>query len=168
MTISLDPSDIWDISPFGQSMLPMIENMFGQSQAAPSTNAPPPSSAQPSDSAQSLLQNISSAAISAPPKPVQTAQNLASLEQWIQSYKAVVVFFTSATCPPCRMIKPDFERLMEEKNSTGGTKIKILGVIVDTSVAFDAASKYGIRATPTFMLFHQGQKVTMGHHCQHQ
>ncbi|KAJ8652244.1 hypothetical protein O0I10_012152 [Lichtheimia ornata] len=153
------PSDFLN-TPFGQSMLPMIENMFGQSQAAPSTNAPPPSSAQPSDSAQSLLQNISSAAISAPPKPVQTAQNLASLEQWIQSYKAVVVFFTSATCPPCRMIKPDFERLMEEKNSTGGTKIKILGVIVDTSVAFDAASKYGIRATPTFMLFHQGQKFS--------
>lgn len=148
----------------------MIENMFGQSQtrppvpAAPTPAAPAPSLNDPATL--SMLRDISSAAMSASPaasgvqQPVaiQHASNLATLERWLQSYRAVVVFFTSASCPPCRMIKPDFERLIQEKNSDSA-QIKILGVIVDTSVAFDAASKYGIRATPTFMLFQDGQKV---------
>ncbi|KAI9315991.1 PPPDE putative peptidase domain-containing protein [Dichotomocladium elegans] len=149
-------------TPFGQSMLPMIEGMFGQSQARP----PAPVAAPPapvSSESLGMLQDISSAALSAAPpqtpKPIQVAQNLSSLERWIESYKATAVFFTSAGCGPCRMIKPDFERLVEEKNSSG-TKIKILGVIVDTSVAYDAAAKYGVRATPTFMFFHKGEKLS--------
>lgn len=147
----------------------MIENVFGKSRLAPpaaaaAAAATATASAQRPPNAQALgvLQDISSAALSAAPsqqlQPIQTAQNLAMLERWIQSYKAVIVFFTSATCPPCRMIKPQFEQLLQDRNA-GRSKIRILGVIVDTSVAFDAAAKYGIRATPTFMLFQDGNKV---------
>lgn len=156
-------------------MLPMIENMFGKSQlglsvAGSASGAVPPSGAAAADTASlGILRDVSAAALSAAPGPshhqqqpkplpVQTANNLATLERWIQSYRAVIVFFTSATCPPCQMIKPSFERLLEEKNEKG-SRIKILGVIVDTSMAFDAATKYSIRATPTFILFKDGQKV---------
>ncbi|KAL1932294.1 hypothetical protein VTP01DRAFT_9350 [Rhizomucor pusillus] len=163
------PSDFLN-TPFGQSLLPMIENMFGKSRLAPpaaaaAAAATATASAQRPPNAQALgvLQDINSAALSAAPsqqlQPIQTAQNLAMLERWIQSYKAVIVFFTSATCPPCRMIKPQFEQLLQDRNA-GRSKIRILGVIVDTSVAFDAAAKYGIRATPTFMLFQDGNKFS--------
>ena len=143
-------------------MRPMIEGMFGRSQAAPSVQpaAPPPNA----DSLNMLL-DVSSAALSAAPQPagkppvIQNAPDAATLKRWLQSYKAVVVFFTSATCPPCRMIKPDFERLVQEKNDTDSSKIKLLGVIVDTGVAYDAGREFGIRATPTFMLFHNNSKV---------
>ncbi|KAI9484947.1 PPPDE putative peptidase domain-containing protein [Zychaea mexicana] len=159
------PADFLN-TPFGQSLRPMIEGMFGQSQLAPpaapagaQAAAPPPTAAQ-----QSMLQDVSSAALSAAPqqKPsvLQTAPNLSTLQRWIQSCKAVVVFFTSATCPPCRTIKPDFERLVQDKNDTNSTKIKLMGVTVDTGIAFDAAQKFGIRATPTFMLFHNGEKFS--------
>ncbi|KAK4511413.1 uncharacterized protein ATC70_012628 [Mucor velutinosus] len=160
------PSHISDLpaeflnTPFGQSILPMIEGMFGQSKLSSSSgNAVAPQ--QPSAEAASMLQGISSAAISAAPttvNPVQIANTATAVDGFISAYKAVIVFFTSASCPPCRMIKPDFENLIREKNGDS-EKIKILGVIMDTSMAPDAA-KYGIRATPTFQLFLNGQKYS--------
>ncbi|KAI8144269.1 PPPDE putative peptidase domain-containing protein [Fennellomyces sp. T-0311] len=154
------PADFLN-TPFGQSMRPMIEGMFGRSQVTPPV-------AQPGPNADSInmLRDVSSAALSAAPQPagkppvLQNAPNAATLKNWLQSYKAVVVFFTSATCPPCRMIKPDFERLVREKNDTDSSRIKLLGVTVDTGVAYDAGAEFGIRATPTFMLFHNNAKFS--------
>jgi thiol-disulfide isomerase/thioredoxin len=148
------------IRPFGQSILPMIENMFGQSRlsANASSNLPvPPPSAQTT----SLIQGVASAATSAAPTtvdPVQIAHTASAVDGFISAYKAVVVFFTSATCPPCRVIKPDFENLIRDKNGSQ-QQIKILGVIMDTSMAPDAG-KYGIRATPTFQLYLNGNKYS--------
>ncbi|EPB87331.1 hypothetical protein HMPREF1544_05856 [Mucor circinelloides 1006PhL] len=160
------PSHISDLpaeflnTPFGQSILPMIEGMFGQSRlSSSSSNAVAPQ--QPSAEAASMLQGISAAATSAAPmtmNPVQIANTAAAVDGFISSYKAVIVFFTSASCPPCRMIKPDFENLIREKNGDS-EQIRIFGVIMDTSMAPDAA-KYGIRATPTFQLFLNGQKYS--------
>ncbi|KAF7728285.1 hypothetical protein EC973_006459 [Apophysomyces ossiformis] len=143
-------------TPFGQSLLPMIEGMFGESRHRP----PMPVTAPPASAESiSILQEVSSRASAALEtiQPVQTATNLNTLEKWIATYPTIV-FFTSATCPPCRMIKPEFERLLQEKNQPN--RIKVLGVIVDISVAMDAAAKYQIRATPTFMLFFKGQKFS--------
>lgn len=138
----------------------MIEGMFGQSRlSSSSSNAVAPQ--QPSAEAASMLQGISAAATSAAPmtmNPVQIANTAAAVDGFISSYKAVIVFFTSASCPPCRMIKPDFENLIREKNGDS-EQIRIFGVIMDTSMAPDAA-KYGIRATPTFQLFLNGQKYS--------
>lgn len=138
----------------------MIENMFGQSKLTSSNNGNTMAQ-QPSAEAASLLQGISSAATSAAPttvNPVQIANTAAAVDGFTSTYKAVIVFFTSASCPPCRVIKPDFENLIREKNGDS-EQIKILGVIMDTSMAPDAA-KYGIRATPTFQLFLNGQKYS--------
>lgn len=141
----------------------MIENMFG-----PSAHVAPPSSLQPqsvpqvpSASSMSLLNNVSSAALSASPatiNPVQNIPNLSALEQLIKSQRGVLAFFTSATCPPCRVIEPDFMRKLETVNQN---RIKVVGAKIDTHVAFDAAQKYGVRATPTFMAFVDGKKVRL-------
>ncbi|RCH83412.1 hypothetical protein CU098_006071, partial [Rhizopus stolonifer] len=144
-------------TPFGRSMLPMIENMFGQSRL--NTVPSSASSSVPAEAA-SLLQHVSSAATSAAPTqvdPVQIAHSSTTVDQLISTYKAVVVFFTSATCPPCRMIKPDFETLIRDKNTHPNQPIKILGVVMDTSMA-TGASTYGITATPTFQLYLEGKK----------
>ncbi|CAO3650460.1 unnamed protein product [Mucor fragilis] len=160
------PSHISDLpaeflnTPFGQSILPMIEGMFGQSRLS-SGNGSTAAPQQPSAEAASMLQDISSAATSAAPatvNPVQIANTASAVDGFISTYKAVIVFFTSASCPPCRMIKPDFENLILEKNRDS-EQIRILGIIMDTSMAPDAA-KYGIRATPTFQLFLNGQKYS--------
>jgi thiol-disulfide isomerase/thioredoxin len=148
------------IRPFGQSILPMIEGMFGQSRLSANANS---SSSNPASSveAASLVQGIASAATSAAPttvNSVQIANTALAVDGFISAYKAVIVFFTSATCPPCRVIKPDFENLIRDKNS-GQQQIKVLGVIMDTSMAPDAG-KYGIRATPTFQLYLNGKKYS--------
>lgn len=61
------------------------------------------------------------------------------------------IFFTSATCAPCRMAYPMFDSLAEEHPQA-------LFVKVDISAAHEIASKYSIRATPTFMTFCKGAK----------
>ncbi|CAO3593934.1 unnamed protein product [Absidia cylindrospora] len=174
LTGSSIPNHITDLpseflrTPFGQSLLPMIENMFGQSNLRSTPTAPPPSTSGsapiPNADTLAMLQGVSSAALSGAPssvsqQSVQKADNLASLERSINAYPAVAVFFTSAGCPPCRVIKPEFEQLIKDKNQ-GTSSLRILGVIVDTSIAFDAGAKYQVRATPTFMFFHKGQKVS--------
>ncbi|RUP47209.1 DUF862-domain-containing protein [Jimgerdemannia flammicorona] len=143
------PADFLN-TPFGQTLRPMIESFFSPSAHAPTAAsttpfAPSPSSALP-------------AVISASASPLQTATSLSALTHHLTTNRAAVVFFTSATCPPCRMIEPEYERLVTEKNDTMRGKGRVIGVKVDTGVAFDAASKYSVRATPTFKFFLDGKE----------
>ncbi|KAG1457695.1 hypothetical protein G6F56_006553 [Rhizopus delemar] len=166
------PSDVIN-TPFGQSILPMIENMFGQSQlrpTAPAAVAP----IQPSEDIQrllqgdgptadtaGLLQGLSAAAMSAAPmqrQAIQSVQSAQQMEQFVSEYKAVVVMFTSPTCGPCQMIKPKFKELVEEKNGQSNS-IKVLGVLLDLSVAPDA-QRYPIRGVPTFYFYLEGKKYS--------
>jgi len=62
-----------------------------------------------------------------------------------------VIFFTSATCPPCKTIYPVFEELAAE---TGSSAVLI---VVDISRSYEIGTKYDVRATPTFMTFLHGQ-----------
>jgi thiol-disulfide isomerase/thioredoxin len=63
-----------------------------------------------------------------------------------------VIFFTSATCPPCKIVYPAYDELAAE----AGNKATLIKV--DTSVAYDVARRYQIRATPTFITFLKGKK----------
>ena len=62
-----------------------------------------------------------------------------------------VIFFTSATCPPCKICYGPYDELAAEVGDKA-TLIK-----VDLSNAFDIGSKYSIRATPTFLTFLNGK-----------
>ena len=86
---------------------------------------------------------------------VKAAKSMAQLEQVMDSAKnsCAVVFFTSATCPPCRVIYPVFEQKAKELDG------KAVFVMVDVGEARDVGSIYGISATPTFMSFSKGEKV---------
>lgn len=151
-------------TPFGAALRPTIDQMFGRS----AQNLPATQPVNGRDLASGILQGVAANA-TAPGSvnglssqaasltaPVQICTNMASFNTIIGRHKAAVVFFTSQTCPPCRMIEPIFERLAEAKASP-----KVAFVKIDTGVGMSqqVAQTYNIRATPTFLFFLNGKKV---------
>jgi thiol-disulfide isomerase/thioredoxin len=120
----------------GQQLRPMIENMFGPTKLSP---AP------------------SSASIGSAPKQVIECTTLSRLMQIIQSNRCVAVDFTSRTCGPCRVISPEFEKLIQELNAE---REEVVGVSVETDIAWDVKSHFEVYATPTFMFFLDGKKFS--------
>ncbi|KAF8979842.1 hypothetical protein BGZ46_004971 [Entomortierella lignicola] len=138
-------------TPFGQSMRPMIESMFGPSRHA-SPAVPQPSIAPtgfPSIGSSGPLTGAGSSSASVP-----FMTDLDQLRSTIQNNNATVVYFTSATCPPCRVIMPIFDELILAK----GQQIK--GVKVDIGIAQAIGRAYEIRSTPTFAFFLKGEKFS--------
>ena len=62
-----------------------------------------------------------------------------------------LIFFTSSTCPPCKIMYPTFDEL-------AATHPKVTFIKIDINHASEAASYYQIRATPTFISFLKGKK----------
>ncbi|KAI8055182.1 PPPDE putative peptidase domain-containing protein [Syncephalis plumigaleata] len=149
--ISNLPADFLQ-TPFGQQMRPMIESFFGPSQLgvrATTTTEVASSTTAPATTIASTTKQL-----------LYEARNLAALTNLLSANRAVVVYFTSQGCPPCRVIAPEFQRLITDPEDFDGkiAKKPIIGVTVDTGVAYDAAMKYQIRGTPTFMFFLDGEK----------
>jgi thiol-disulfide isomerase/thioredoxin len=88
------------------------------------------------------------------PGKVHNVTRLQQLDQLLQSAEnsCAVIFFTSATCPPCKIVYPAYDELAAE----AGTRAVLIKV--DLNQAYDIGSKYRIRATPTFMTFLKGEK----------
>ncbi|KAE8369654.1 PPPDE putative peptidase domain-containing protein [Aspergillus caelatus] len=127
-------------TPFGQMIKPQIEAALRPVTQAPSTGVPtqtPTQSQVPS------------------PNKVHQVTNLTQLNHELNqaSHSAAIIFFTSATCPPCKALYPLYDELAEEAGSKA-TLIK-----VDISSAYDVAMKYGIKATPTFKTYLKGQET---------
>ncbi|KAF8517353.1 thioredoxin family protein [Hysterangium stoloniferum] len=154
-------------TPFGAALRPTIDNMYRPPSAAPSTL--PPSQAPTMDLGASLLQAVASQASSnayptpspTPRRPspatstltapLQIATNPASLNAIVASHRCVSVFFTSATCPPCRLVEPVFEELAR---ANAGSKVAFVKVDLGMGgVGFD------VRATPTFWFYLDGKKM---------
>ncbi|KAH7926479.1 hypothetical protein BV22DRAFT_1032860 [Leucogyrophana mollusca] len=87
---------------------------------------------------------------------LHVSTNPASLHSLLRTHRALVAFFTSATCGPCRMIEPVFEELAKTKSRGGVAFTKI-----DLSVGMGhaVASEWGVRVTPTFIFFLDGKKT---------
>ncbi len=68
------------------------------------------------------------------------------------SSSCAVIFFTSATCPPCKIVYPAYDELAYEAGD------KAIFVKVDISQAYGIASQYSVRATPTFKTFLKGKE----------
>jgi thiol-disulfide isomerase/thioredoxin len=62
------------------------------------------------------------------------------------------IFFTSATCPPCKTLYPLYDQLAAEIGDKG------VLIKVDVSQAYGIGSKYSISATPTFVTFLHGKQ----------
>jgi thiol-disulfide isomerase/thioredoxin len=133
-------------TPFGRMLRPQIDASM-----RPVTQAPVPNGAathQPRPAVQE-----------APRKTVRYGKvlNLTSgdaLEKNLSgaSETCATIFFTSSTCAPCKLAYPAFDALAEEHGEA-------LFVKVDINEARDIASRYSIRATPTFMTFSKSKKL---------
>ena len=92
-----------------------------------------------------------------PARPQHVVNNVTDLPALLNllekaSNSCAAVFFTSATCPPCKMLYPMYDQLAEEL----GDKCTL--VKVDISRAREIAMQYGIRATPTIVTFLKGEE----------
>lgn len=133
-------------SPFGQMLMPMLNQqinakkqrggILGIQQTTPGSSSKP----------QSQLHHHKGR--------VHIVTSSAELDNLLENHKksCAVVFFTSATCPPCKTLYPLYEELAAEVGDKG------VLIKVDTSKAFDIASRYSISATPTFITFLRGQQ----------
>lgn len=127
-------------TPFGQMLKPQLEAAM-----RPITTAPTPRAA------------YGGRAPGQPraPSKVVVAKSLEELDKVLASAEnsCAVVFFTSTTCGPCKMIHPRFEELA----SDAGNKAKLIKLDID--LAYEAALHYEVSSTPTFMTFLKGEKV---------
>ncbi|KAL4939712.1 hypothetical protein BDV06DRAFT_198313 [Aspergillus oleicola] len=132
-------------TPLGQMLKPQIEGALRGVTQAPGTGLPAPGSSRPAVQAQPQQQQ----------HKVQIVTNLRELETNLASASTscAVIFFTSSTCPPCKIMYPVYDELAEEAGPRA-TLIK-----VDTGVVMDVGMRYSVRATPTFMTFLRGEKL---------
>ncbi|KAG2737407.1 DUF862-domain-containing protein, partial [Suillus brevipes Sb2] len=176
-------------TPFGVALRPTIDAMFRGRASTGILTPPPdlPATTDPANSAltSSLLQAVAAGATThgsgspssfrnypptpaptSPPTPVQSngltapvhiATNPSSFHNVLRTHRAVVAFFTSATCGPCRMIEPVFEELAKSKSRANDVAF----VKIDLSVGMSSTvgGEYGVRVTPTFILFLDGNKI---------
>ena len=70
----------------------------------------------------------------------------------LESEQPVLVDFTAAWCPPCRLMKPVLDELAAERDDLGV-------VTLDVDVNQRTAAQYGVLSMPTFIVFRNGQEV---------
>lgn len=87
---------------------------------------------------------------------VVTVSSSGQLSRILDSAKdsCVVIFFTSATCPPCKLMYPIYDQLEAEH----GTKITFIKVDVAQSSTSEISLNFSIRATPTFITLLKGRE----------
>ena len=151
-------------TPFGQMMKPHIDGALRGITQGPPSGVPVPNRPTVSGpAAPSTIPNRTRAAPTAAhslPKPataqgkVHNVSSLREVESLLSSASnsCAIIFFTSSTCPPCKMVYPAYDELAGE----AGDKATLIKV--DISRAYDVSSKYSVRATPTFMTFLKGKK----------
>lgn len=133
-------------SPFGQMLLPMLNQqiqakkqrggILGIQQQTPGSSVKPQSQ---------LHHHVGR---------VHNVTSTSELDQLLQRHhrSCAVIFFTSATCPPCKLLYPLYDELAAEVGD------KSVLIKVDIPQAREIGSKYSIRATPTFITFLKGQQ----------
>lgn len=147
-------------TPFGQMMKPRLDAaMRGITQApVPAMNIPRPGanshstsngfslSAQANGKGCKERKHI--------PGFVYTPTRVKQLDELLESARerCAVIFFTSATCPPCKIVYPAYDELAAEAGN------KAILIKVDLSEAYEIGAKYQVRVTPTFMSFLKGDK----------
>jgi thiol-disulfide isomerase/thioredoxin len=145
-------------TPFGQMLKPQLdEAMRGITQApVPAISIPQPNRESQSTSNGLSSQSQMNGFISKEhiPGVVYKPTRVSQLDELLASAKetCAVIFFTSATCPPCKIVYPAYDELAADAGN------KAVLVKVDLSKAYEIGAKYQVRATPTFITFLRGEK----------
>lgn len=145
-------------TPFGQMLKPQLDNAMRGITQAPVADAAVPrngmngirgSHSQPVNNSHHVNGNSG-----LPTGQVHYATTLSKLDALLKSARnsCAVIFFTSATCPPCKLVYPAYDELAAEAGD------KAVLIKVDLSEAYEIGSKYQVRVTPTFMSFLKGEK----------
>ncbi|KAI1503547.1 hypothetical protein F5X99DRAFT_406860 [Biscogniauxia marginata] len=134
-------------SPFGRMLQPQLEQMVEARKAQHGGLL------GIQNNAQEQSNGVNASAPTRSPGVVNVS-NLQELNKALESAdrSSAIIFFTSATCAPCKMLYPLYDELAAQH----GEKVTLIKV--DTSQAFDVAQKYSIRGTPTFITFVRGNK----------
>lgn len=150
-------------TPFGRMLKPQLDRSMREV-----TQAPVPASSVPTSATQSRATSNGHATSSASsmsgngvkPVPASTGvvhnvTTLRELDALLKSARTscAVIFFTSATCPPCKLCYPAYDELAVEAGN------KAILIKVDLSKSSDIGPRYQVRATPTFMTFLNGEKL---------
>ncbi|KAI1125370.1 DUF862-domain-containing protein [Nemania abortiva] len=130
-------------SPFGRMLQPQLERMVEQRKAQHGGLL----------GIQNDQQQTNGTGASSP-ATVAEVSNLQTFNTALGSAtkKSAIVFFTSATCPPCKALYPLYNELAAEHEQS------VVFIKVDTSKAFDVAQQYTITSTPTFITFVHGKQ----------
>ena len=84
--------------------------------------------------------------------PIPTVTDDAFAAEVLESGTPVLVDFTAAWCPPCRVMKPVLAELAAERED-----VKIVQLDVDADQR--TAAEYGVLSMPTFILYKDGREV---------
>ncbi|KKY23539.1 putative thioredoxin [Diplodia seriata] len=142
-------------TPFGQMLRPQIDAAMRSVTQAPVPPQNVPNGA-PAAVANGTANGVTNGAANGPSTSgkVHNVTTLQQLDKLLAGAKdsCAVIFFTSSTCAPCKIMYPAFDELAEEAGPKG------VFIKVDINQAYDVAAKYSVRATPTFISFLKGMK----------
>lgn len=87
---------------------------------------------------------------------VQLVSRSDELSRLLDSAKnaCAVIFFTSATCPPCKVMYPLYDQLAGEF----GGQATFIKVDISQPQSMDIAQRFSVRATPTFVTMLKGKE----------
>ena len=83
---------------------------------------------------------------------IPTVTDDAFAAEVLESERPVLVDFTAAWCPPCRVMKPVLAELAAERDD-------LRFVQLDVDAEQRTAAEYGVLSMPTFILFRDGREV---------
>ncbi|KAI9790695.1 MAG: hypothetical protein M1816_004836 [Peltula sp. TS41687] len=140
-------------TPFGQMLKPQLDRAMRSMTQAP----PPPSSAPAAQVIRSHPASMVSANGNMQSKKTASVRNVTDFYELHRlldsaSDKCAVIFFTSSTCPPCKLVYPAYDELAAEAGN------RAIFIKVDIRNAYHIADKFEIAATPTFITFLLGKK----------
>ena len=123
------------------------------------TSSTPATTILPFKSTVPKIINCQPPANNSPPGRVYNITTASELDTLLSVSRdsCAVIFFTSASCPPCKIAYPTYDELASEAGVLATARL----IKIDISASHSAqsvAQRYQISATPTFITFLKGQK----------